>query len=140
MKFYLAGPMTNIPQFNFPAFDAAASALRLRGFEIVSPAELDDPETHKAAMASKDGAPGSGSVNGSTWGDFLARDVKIVADRVDGIVFLPGWEKSKGAILEAMTGLMAKKTFAIYINEGISFVTDEFVKQRIRAYLGGKEE
>src|SRR5690606_6696291 len=82
------------------------------GYDVVSPAELDDEETVKAAMASKDGAPGSGSAHGQTWGDFLARDVKLIADDgVTGIAFLPGWQKSKGAKLEAFVGVLAKLNF-----------------------------
>lgn len=103
MKLYLAGPMTGIPQYNIPAFDEAAFILRALqlGYDVVSPAELDDPETRAAALASPDGAPGSGSANGETWGDFLARDVKLLADGgIDGVVVLPGWEKSRGARLE----------------------------------------
>ncbi|HET7070134.1 MAG TPA: DUF4406 domain-containing protein [Nocardioides sp.] len=111
MKVYIAGPMTGRPQFNIPDFDAAAADLRARGYEVVSPAELDDPETRAAALASPDGAPGSGSSNGETWGDFLARDVKLLADGgIDGIFVLPGWATSRGARLEtfvavAMCGL-----------------------------------
>ena len=101
MKLYLAGPMTGHPQFNFPRFDAMAEGLRELGYEIQSPAELDDPETRAAALASQDGSPGSGTVNGDTWGDFLARDVKLVADGVDGIAVFHDWWTSRGARLEA---------------------------------------
>lgn len=99
MKLYTAGPMTGHPQFNFPAFDEASKSLRIEGFDIVSPAELDDPEDRTHAMSSPDGAPGTEGSH--TWGDLLARDVKIIADEVDGVVLLPGWETSKGARLEA---------------------------------------
>lgn len=105
LKVYLAGPMTGLPQFNFPAFDAAASQLRDRGYDVVSPAELDDPETRKAALASPDGAPGTGSHEGETWGDFLARDVKLIADGgIEAIFVLPGWHRSRGARLETFIG------------------------------------
>ena len=78
MKWYLAGPMSGIPQSNFPAFDAAAKHLRDLGHDIVSPAELDDEETRANSLANLP--------TKQTWGDFLARDVKIVADQVQGIV------------------------------------------------------
>jgi len=98
LKLYIAGPMTGIPSFNFPAFDEMAERLRAMGHEVVSPAELDDDADRAMATASVDGAIGSVT---KTWGDFLARDVKLLADDgIDGIVVLPGWEKSRGARLE----------------------------------------
>lgn len=114
MKYYVAGPMTGYPQFNYPAFDRAAKDLRQRGFEVVSPAELDDEITRAAALLSSDGAPGTGSTNGETWGDFLARDVKLVADVIDGIVVLPGWQNSKGARLETFIAFLCSKPIYHY--------------------------
>ncbi len=106
---YVCGPMTGIPQFNFPLFDATSKQLRKEGYTIFSPAEMDDKETRRMALKSPDGAPGSGSSKGETWGDFLARDVKIVADKVDAIVVLPGWNKSKGARLETFIAFLCNK-------------------------------
>jgi hypothetical protein len=99
-KVYIAGPMTHIPHFNFPAFHAAADDLRSRGFEVVSPAELDSSEAKKAAEESVDGDPGHYAKNDS-WGTMLARDVLLIADEgIEAIVVLPGWERSRGAKLE----------------------------------------
>lgn len=111
---YLGGPMTGIPQFNFPAFDRAAERLRKHGYTIISPAELDNDETRESALASPDGSPGTGSHNGETWGDFLARDVKLIADKVDGAIFLNDWSKSKGARLEAMVCTLKGKPVYAY--------------------------
>lgn len=105
MKHYLAGPMSGLPQFNFPAFYAGAADLRGRGYDIVSPAELDDEQTKADAMASANGNPQDAK---RTWADFLARDIKIVADQVQGIIFLEDWYKSRGARLEAFVGLLQK--------------------------------
>jgi len=112
---YLAGPMTGYPQFNFPMFEDAAKHLRMRGLHIISPAELDNAEIHKAAMASSDGKlDNDGKIAGSTWGDLLSRDVKVVADLCDSIAFLPGWEKSRGARLEAFVGILCNHKFYFY--------------------------
>lgn len=151
MRIYLAGPMSGLPQFNFPAFYAAAEALRAVGYDVVSPAELDDAEDKGAALASPDGDP---SKSKKTWGDFLARDVKLLADGVevlpqtsegandnvpvpthrdpiDGIVFLPGWQQSKGAKLEAFVGVLAGKEFAT-----LELVHDEvIVTERARGWV-----
>lgn len=116
-KVYLAGPMSGIPKFNFPAFFAAAEDLRdTRNFEVVSPAEIDNEEDKGAALKSADGDVNDRTVVTKTWGYFLARDVKLLADTgIEGIVFLPGWEKSKGAKLEAYVGLLQNFKFWDYV-------------------------
>jgi hypothetical protein len=97
--------MSQIPQFNFPAFIEAAEVLRARGFDVRSPAELDDPETRAASLASPDGVMPEDGVNGTTWGEFLARDVRLIADGgIEAIVVLPGWHRSRGARLETFVG------------------------------------
>lgn len=133
--------MTGIPQFNFPAFRDAAAHLRSLGLEIISPAEMDGPEIAAAAEASADGSLDSeGKIVGHTWGDLLSRDVKIVADEVGGIIFLPGWEKSRGARLEAFVGLLSDKTFDLYEgrsqgpfgpHEPLYNVTREYIRARV---------
>jgi hypothetical protein len=107
-RYYLAGPMTGIAHFNFPAFNEAAAALRERGFDIVSPAELDSPEAKQAAEDSPDGDPSHYAANES-WGDMLARDVKLIADEgIEAIVVLPGWHTSRGAKLETFVARLCK--------------------------------
>lgn len=131
MRYYLAGPMTGIPQFNFPAFYAAAEDLRSVGHEIVSPAEMDDIESSGEAMSSPDGSPASSS---TTWGQCLGRDVALIADECGGIVFLPSWERSRGARLEAFTGLVCGHKFARYmpdVPERIEEVPADWVARRV---------
>lgn len=85
MRTYLSGPMSGIKDENFPAFKAAARALRLLGYEVVNPAEFD---TDVDGLGER-----------SRWVKFLKADIKALMD-CDGIVMLPGWESSKGAKLE----------------------------------------
>ena len=139
MKVYICGPMTGIPQFNIPLFDKVAAHVREMGFEVVSPAELDNPETRAASLASKDGAPGTGSSNGETWGDFLARDVKLLADTgIKGFVLLPGWQRSRGARLEVFVGLLCGiRNFAIYTAAAIGHTTVPIPVDAVRDQLRG---
>jgi hypothetical protein len=79
-RVYVAGPMTGLPELNFPAFHAAAAHLRGLGFEVVNPAEINvDP------------AKG--------WAECMRTDIAQLVT-CDGIVLLPGWERSRGATLE----------------------------------------
>lgn len=79
-RLYLAGPMTGLPDLNFPAFNAAAAALRERGYHVENPAE-------------------HGIVEGAEWGDYLRYDIGRLVT-CEGIALLPGWFDSKGARLE----------------------------------------
>lgn len=98
--FYLAGPMSGHPQFNFPAFFKAAENLRTEGYNVVNPAELDEEIERHEAMKSPDGAHGSLD-HVKTWRQCLRRDVDIVLDdNCAGIILLEGWEQSKGARME----------------------------------------
>lgn len=118
MKLYIAGPMTGRPNFNFPAFDCAVASLEHTGLECVSPADLDEYGTRHEAINSPDGAPGSGGAGNSTWGDFLARDVKVIADVVDGVALMPEWETSKGARLEAF--------ICRHVGKPVFYITDYY--------------
>jgi hypothetical protein len=113
---YLAGPMTGIPQFNFPLFESEAKRLRAMGMDIISPHEQDSPAVQEAAWASPDGALHSGHIAGETWGDILARDVKLVADEVCGILVLPNWDLSRGARLETFVAHLCKKDILFAAN------------------------
>ena len=77
-RVYLSGPMSGIPDHNFPAFHEWAARLRAEGFEVVSPAEIE----------------GAGS-----WEMCLRKDMRELPT-CDAIALMPGWERSKGAHLE----------------------------------------
>ena len=97
--YYLGGPMSNIPHFNFPRFHEVADTLRASGYNVVSPAELDDPEVAAQAMASETGDHGTTE---DSWEDFLSRDLIVCAlPNCIGGIFIEGWWYSPGAIGES---------------------------------------
>lgn len=112
--YYLAGPMTGIPAFNFPEFDRISGRLRDAGYNIISPAELDSPEARKKALASPDGA-GNKEAD-SDWRDYLRRDVNIVMDEnCLGVICINGWENSKGARLETYVAEAFGKPIGLFL-------------------------
>lgn len=130
LRWYLAGPMSNIPQFNFPLFERATVSLRDMGYNIVSPHEQDSEAVQVAAWASPDGKLVGGEIAGETWPQILARDVVLVGDKVDGIIFLPNWWQSRGAKLEAFVGLLTNKQFRYFSEKGeYSIDRGEYVTQ-----------
>ena len=79
---YVAGPMTGHKDLNFPAFHAAAAALRAQGHHVENPAEINaDPNAQ--------------------WLDCMRMDIARLVT-CDAIYLLPGWSKSRGAALEAV--------------------------------------
>lgn len=82
--FYLSGPMSGMPDHNFPAFNAEAERLRGLGYKIVNPVEINGD----AAVT-----------QGRTWDQCLRRDITALI-HCHGVLLLPGWENSKGANLE----------------------------------------
>lgn len=101
MKLYIAGPMSGYPEYNFPAFHAAAKALRAAGHEVVSPAELDEVDYGGQesihAMATK---PGARKV-------FMTRDLPALLS-CEGVFVLPGWTDSSGGLTELMVAVMCE--------------------------------
>jgi len=92
LRIYIAGPMRDLPRWNFPAFDAAAAYLRGRGFDVVNPAEMDREEYGDAIEFALELSPGFIA-------DALARDIAALAT-CDAIFLLAGWGDSKGANAE----------------------------------------
>ena len=78
-RLYLSGPMSGLPDLNFPAFNAEAQRLRDLGYEVINPVELNP--------------------DGGTWHECMRRDIAALMD-CDKVVLLDGWEKSAGACLE----------------------------------------
>lgn len=107
MNIYLAGPMRGIPEFNFPAFHAAAAKLRQEGHTVFNPAERDI-ERHGTDI-SKGNSTGSleqvAKEHGFSLRVALGEDLEWICKHADGVALLPGWENSKGALAEKATAL-----------------------------------
>lgn len=85
---YIAGPMTGLPEFNYPAFNEAADRLRAAGYSVLNPVDSEQENTT--------GQP-------QEWRWYMRRALRMVT-HADAIALLPGWEKSRGARLEYEVG------------------------------------
>lgn len=94
MKIYIAGPMTGLPEWNYPAFNAAAAELRAAGHEVVNPAE----------MGATYGTPDEINANPEMLADLILEELDAVAE-CDAIYLLSGWEKSPGVRKELKVAL-----------------------------------
>lgn len=79
-RIYIAGPMTGLPEFNRPAFAAAAAHLRSLGLEAINPGELYT-HTHMP------------------WSFYMRAALRALLT-CDSIFLLRGWTNSRGAKLE----------------------------------------
>lgn len=77
-RIYISGPMTGLPDFNYPAFHREAARLRALGYHVESPAE-NPPQ--------------------ADWSGYMQQALKQML-ACDAVAFLPGWAESRGALLE----------------------------------------
>ncbi|MBD8099849.1 DUF4406 domain-containing protein [Pseudomonas fluorescens] len=80
-RIYLSGPMTGLPDLNFPAFASMTDSLRAGGHTVTNPGELNP--------------------DGGTWNDRMRLDIAALME-CDTVATLPGWQESKGAQLEVL--------------------------------------
>lgn len=100
MRLYIAGPRSEIEDYNRAAFIAGATHLRRAGHWVLSPVELDMPEDGMAEGGDGTALPEDVYVRG------LGRCLAAMLDAgLDGIALLPGWEDSRGAQLEVAVAL-----------------------------------
>lgn len=100
MKVYISGPMTGYPEYNFPAFHAAANAVRELGHEPINPA---------------DGVTDTGK----PWEWYMRRAIRMLTE-CDCVVTLDSWENSREAVLEVQLaiqlGMPVYESLAEFIN------------------------
>lgn len=96
-RIYIAGPMSGLPEANYPAFNTAAHRLRALGFEVENPAENPEPKC-------------------GTWLGYMRMAIRQLVT-CDGVALLPGWRGSRGARIErwlaGMLGLIVVVESAI---------------------------
>jgi hypothetical protein len=82
-RIYIAGPMTGLPDFNYPAFNAAAAAWREAGWTVINPAEAFDGD------------------KGKPYTEYVRHDLRALRV-VDAIAMLPGWDgpNARGSVWE----------------------------------------
>lgn len=91
-RYYLSGPMSGLPDCNYPTFAKAAAELRAQGYDVLSAHEIEHfGET----------TPGAGLL---PWTRYLRDDMRELL-QCDAIILLEGWPQSKGARLELTTAL-----------------------------------
>lgn len=84
---YIAGPMTGIPEYNYPAFFDAEEQLREKGWLVNNPASL--------RAVNKSDFPSAVEV----WRYYMRRTIPMLLQSSE-LALLPGWGDSKGARLE----------------------------------------
>lgn len=74
---FLSGPMSGLPEHNYPAFNREAARLRALGYHVENPAENNAP-------------------TGTTWAGYMALAIQQMC-LCEQVASLPGWETSRGA-------------------------------------------
>lgn len=95
MRIYIAGPMTGIPEYNYPEFNAAAAKLRALGHDVCNPAELPEPAD-------------------PTWENWLRQAIQVMLT-CQQLVLLPGWHASAGARLEQNLAAQLRMPCTLYV-------------------------
>lgn len=95
MRLYVSGPITGYPDLNKPMFAAATYSLRNAGHEVLNPHAvctlLGEHDCKGPCVKSEDLLP---------WEDYLRADLIAMLHQADALAMLPGWEHSRGAMLE----------------------------------------
>jgi len=107
MVYYISGPMTGIEEFNYPFFNKVAKLLRQSGLDIVSPAETEESLGYEQ---------GSQTWH---WGQWMRYALQTLLLKANAIIMLPGWETSRGALLELEVAEACNMQVFKLVQEGI---------------------
>lgn len=93
---YISGPMTSYQHHNFPLFFRVDEKLKQFDYDPLNPARNTGDTWESAYQYALD--------NPQTWEAYIRKDTEAVL-KSDGMVLLPGWERSKGACLEVVVSI-----------------------------------
>lgn len=116
MRVYIAGPMSGLPDHNYPAFHAAAAAWRAAGWTVANPAEH------------------FGGDQTRTYREYVEADVGVLKG-CDAIAMLPGWGNGhSGAIWEREIAaqLLGVPVYDAEAPQPLSKRLDEPIANRVR--------
>jgi hypothetical protein len=124
--------MTNIPGFNFLRFHEITDKLRAQGYNVVTPAELEDPETLAAILASPTGSYAD-LAGDKGYHTFLGRDMVICSlPTCVGGIFMEDWHNSQGAIGESWILQRLRKPIYEYDDSAGEFTLDKVEHRDVR--------
>lgn len=84
--YYLAGPMTGVKNFNYPAFEEAQRLLRLQGYTVESPHEASKSLTEDELAIPPRAL-------------YVHHGLELLL-KCNAVALLPGWQNSPGVMLE----------------------------------------
>ena len=105
-RIYIAGPMRGLPDYNYPAFKAAAARLRAEGWLVENPAEISEQFGTADEIAAD-----------AACLDKLIMLEKCIVTTCDAIYLLQGWENSVGTRDELAIALKMKMPIILESSE-----------------------
>lgn len=130
MRVYISGPMRGYPEFNYPAFNAAAQ--RWRAAKLIRVPEsmfasaftfvTADARHYNPALLPREDievlnpAENFGGESSRDYKEYMKLDFQHVLNS-DAIALLPGWEKSEGATKE----LLVAQTIGLKVYDAETF-------------------
>ena len=102
-RIYIAGPMSGLRHFNYPAFFEAEGRLISGGYEPINPALRDSKAVNMAALSSETGG-WDDLPEGTILSEIILRNTADVLT-CDGVATLEGWSDSFGALNEVSVAL-----------------------------------
>lgn len=90
--------MTGYPGLNYDAFRQAEVLLRSRGFTVRNPSNIDD-ENPKHCGHHHEVINWCDDCCSRTWTWYMRHALRMLLE-CEGVALLPGWQQSRGAVLE----------------------------------------